>query len=349
MQCHRGNTLAWHVARDIKTCLYDDMNVDADTLIEALKAAGEPTRLRILALLRRGELTVGELVTLLGQSQPRLSHHLKTLTSAGLTDRLPEGARVFYRLPAAGWAKELVENLFSQIDTEQGDFPSDVERLSAVRRSRQAAAEAYFSSIASEWDRIRAMHYPDNLIEAAILRAAGPGPFRRVVDLGTGTGRMLTLLGERAQAAEGLDLSHQMLALARANLAEAGLTKASVRQGDATATPFPTECADVVIVHQVLHYLEEPERVLHEASRILEPGGQLIVVDFAQHDHEFMREEFGHHRLGIRPDNMKAWAAQAGLDLNTPIRFDPPKQLDNGIAVLIWSARKPASKKEVAA
>ena len=160
---------------------------------------------------------------------------------------------------------------------------------------------------------------------------------------------MLTLLGARASESEGLDLSHQMLTLARANLAEAGVTHARVRQGDVTATPFPPASADIVIVHQVLHYLEEPERVLAEASRILMPGGQLIVVDFAQHDHEFMREEFGHHRLGIRHDNMKNWAERAGLKLEDPIRFDPPRDLETGIAVLIWSGRKPADKKEVAA
>ena len=325
------------------------MSVDAEEIIEALRAAGEPTRLRILGLLREGELAVGELVTLLGQSQPRLSHHLKALTSARLTERLTEGARVFYRLPASGWAKDLLDSLFGQIEFSRGDFPADLERLDAVRRARQTAAETYFSAIAPEWDRIRSMHYPDNLIEAAILKLAGPGPFRRVVDLGTGTGRMLTLLGRRAQMAEGLDLSHQMLSLARANLADAGLTGTRVRQGDATATPFPTGFADMVIVHQVLHYLEQPERVLQEAARILEPGGRLLVIDFAQHDHEFMREEFGHHRLGIRHDNMKIWARNAGLDLNDPVRFDPPEALETGIAVLLWSAQKPVNKKEVAA
>ena len=122
-----------------------------------------------------------------------------------------------------------------------------------------------------------------------------------------------------------------------------------MRQGDATATPFQPGSADIVVVHQVLHYLEQPERVLMEAARILEPGGQLIVVDFAQHDHEFMREEFGHHRLGIRHDNMKTWADRAGLELEEPLRFDPPQDLETGIAVLLWSARKPANKKEVAA
>ena len=194
------------------------MTVQADTIIEALRAAGEPTRLRILALLRRGELAVGELVSVLGQSQPRLSHHLKALTSAGLTERLPEGARVFYRLPGSGWARSLLDSLFEQIALDESDFPADLDRLEAVRQSRQHAAETYFSSIAQEWDRIRAMHYPDNLIEAAILKLAGPGPFRRVVDLGTGTGRILSLLATRAHDAEGLDLSHQMLVVARSNL-----------------------------------------------------------------------------------------------------------------------------------
>lgn len=325
------------------------MKANADQIVDALRAAGEPTRLRILALLRHGELAVGELVTVLGQSQPRLSHHLKALTAAGLTERLPEGAWVFYRLPVTGWAADLIHSLFDQIDLEQGDFPKDWTRLEAVRQTRQSSAETFFSSIAADWDRIRAMHYPEELIEAAILKLAGPGPFHRVVDLGTGTGRMLALFGERAGAVEGLDLSHQMLQLARAKLAEAGLSQARLRQGDATATPFEPASADVVIVHQVLHYLEDPERVLAEAARILVPGGKLIIVDFAQHDHEFMREEFGHRRLGIRQDNMENWAERAGLDLAQPVRFDPPKDLEKGIAVLIWSATKPANRKEVAA
>ena len=325
------------------------MSIAAQSLVDAMRAAGEPTRLRILALLRHGDLAVGELVTVLNQSQPRLSHHLKTLATAGLAERLPEGAWVFYRLPTSGWAREFLDHLFHQIDDTRGDFPADAERLEAVRQSRREAAESYFSSIAPDWDRIRAMHYPDELIESAILKLAGPGPFHRIIDLGTGTGRMMALFANRVLEAEGLDLSHQMLTLARSNLAEAGMTQARVRQGDATATPFEAASADIVIVHQVLHYIEKPERVLFEAGRILTPGGQLIVVDFAQHDHEFMREEFGHHRLGIRQDNMQKWAEQAGLLLDEPLRFDPPQDLDAGIAVLIWKAVKPAESKEAAA
>ena len=325
------------------------MSVRAQSLVDAMRAAGEPTRLRILALLRHGDLAVGELVNVLNQSQPRLSHHLKTLATAGLVERLPEGAWVFYRLPVSGWAREFLNHLFHQLDASAGDFPADLDRLEAVRLARREAAEAYFSSIAPDWDRIRAMHYPDELIESAILKLAGPGPFHRIIDLGTGTGRMMTLFANRVSEAEGLDLSHQMLTLARSNLAEAGMTQARVRQGDATATPFDSASADIVIVHQVLHYLEKPERVLIEAGRLLTPGGQLIVVDFARHDHEFMREEFGHHRLGIRQDNMQKWVDQAGLVLDEPLRFDPPPELDAGIAVLIWKAVKPAERKEAAA
>jgi ArsR family transcriptional regulator len=325
------------------------MKQKPEAIVNALRAAGEPTRLRILALLRHGELSVGELVSVLGQSQPRLSHHLKALTSAGLTERLPEGAWVFYRLPSAGWANEFLATLERLLDETAGEFATDRSRLEAVRQSRRDAADDYFSSIAEDWDRIRAMHYPEELIEASILKLAGPGPFRRVVDLGTGTGRMLTLLGGRARESEGLDLSHHMLTLARSKLAEAGMTQARVRQGDATATPFQTASADVVVVHQVLHYLEAPEKVLREAGRILSPGGKVIIVDFAQHNHEFMREAFSHRRLGIREDNMQAWARQAGLTLDDVVRFEPPENLEPGIAVLVWQARKPEEEKEVAA
>lgn len=325
------------------------MKRPAATFVDALRAAGEPTRLRILALLRHCELSVGELVSVLGQSQPRLSHHLKALTSAGLTERLPEGAWVFYRLPTAGWARTLLDNMFELIDEQSGEFPADASRLEEVRQARRDSADAYFSSIAKDWDRIRSMHYPEELIEAAILKVAGPGPYGRVVDLGTGTGRMLALLGSRARETEGLDLSHQMLTLARSKLAEAGLTHVRVRHGDATATPFDSESANIVIVHQVLHYLEDPEKVMREASRILAPGGKLIVVDFAPHGHEFMREAFGHRRLGIREDYMRNWTTRSGLDLEQVMRFEPPQDLERGLAVLIWCARKPQLKKEVAA
>ena len=290
---------------------------DPDTLVDALKAAGEPTRLRILALLRRGDFAVGELVQILDQSQPRLSHHLKTLTNAGLVERLPEGAWVFYRARSKDWAGRILQAVFDEIDLDREPFLADREALQTVRQSRARSAESYFSEIAGTWDQLRALHYPEADIEQAILGQVDGQQFDRIVDLGTGTGRMLTLLAPLAKEAEGLDLSHHMLTVARANLNRADVRNARVRQGDVTDTPFESSSADLVIVHQVLHYLENPETVLAEAARILRPGGRLLLVDFAPHDLEFLRETQGHRRLGIRHEDVSEWADAARLALRS--------------------------------
>lgn len=325
------------------------MSADPEHLVDALKAAGEPTRLRILALLRRGDLAVGELVQILDQSQPRLSHHLKTLTTAGLVERLPEGSWVFYRAQSKDWAGRLLQSLFAELDLEREPFAADVEALQRVRQSRAHSAEAYFSSIAGNWDQLRALYYPEAAIEQAILEHVRGQYFERIVDLGTGTGRMLTLLAPHCTEAEGLDRSHDMLSVARANLNRAEVRNARVRQGDVTETPFEPSSADLVIVHQVLHYLEQPEDLLTEAARVLKPGGQLLVVDFAPHDLEFLRETQGHRRLGIRQNDISAWSKSAGLALQKPQKFDPPASLDQGLSVLIWTATRPANQQEAAA
>lgn len=325
------------------------MSDDLDPLIDILKAAGEPTRLRILALLRKGDLAVGELVQILEQSQPRLSHHLKTLTNAGLVERLPEGSWVFYRTANKGSADRILETVFAEIDVTQGEFARDIAQLGEVRRARLASAEVFFGGIAENWDRIRALHFPNEAIETALLDLAGNRQYDHVIDLGTGTGRMLTLFAPRAKQAEGLDLSHQMLSIARANLARAGITNANVRQGDVAATPFDTDSADLVIIHQVLHYLEDPSTVLTEAARILRPGGQVLVVDFAPHELDFLRSQHGHHRLGLRQSDMQDWANIAGLKLSAPKQFEPPASLEQGLCVHIWKASLPITTKDAAA
>lgn len=325
------------------------MDTDHSHIVDAMKAAGEPTRLRILALLRRGDLAVGELVQILEQSQPRLSHHLKTLTTAGLVERLPEGAWVFYRARSKDWAGRLLQAIFNEIDTTAAPFAEDREALQTVRQARAQSAESYFSDIAETWDQLRALHYPEADIEQAILEQVDGQRFDRIVDLGTGTGRMLTLLAPLAKEAEGLDLSHHMLTVARANLNRTEARNARVRQGDVTETPFDANSADLVVVHQVLHYLENPEAVLAEAARILRPGGRLLLIDFAPHDLEFLRETQGHRRLGIRHDDVSEWADAAGLALQAPLVLDPPASLDQGLSVLIWNATRPANQQEAAA
>ena len=320
-----------------------------DDLLEKLKAAGEPTRLRLLALLRENDLSVGELVQVLGQSQPRLSHHLKNLSEAGLAERLPEGAFVFYRAARSGAGAAFLDQLFSQTRPDAPEFRQDRDKLREVIAARAASAEAYFSSIAETWDSLRALHFPNDAIEAALLDLAGPGPYRRVVDFGTGTGRMLLLFSGRAAESEGIDFSHRMLTVARANLERAGVSNSRVRFGDVTAAPFEDASADLLIVHQVLHYLDTPGDAIAEAARVLMPGGRLLVIDFAPHDLEFLRAEHGHRRLGVRHDALTYWAAQAGLTLEAPRSFDPPTPGAQGLTVNIWRATKPALSRAIAA
>lgn len=306
-------------------------------LVSQLRAAGEITRARILALLAHGELSVGELAQVLNQSQPRLSRHLKFLTGAGLVERLPEGAWVFYRLPTEGQARALVDSLNAAIDPADPELRRDFDRLREVKGERAAAAEGYFSRVADDWDRLRALHYSEDEIEKAVLAAAGPGEFDLVVDFGTGTARMLSLFAARSRRVEGIDLSHQMLTVARSKLAEAGVTNASVRHGDATASPYPDSSASLVIIHQVLHFLDDPARALVEAARVLKPGGRLIVVEFAPHTLEHLRSEHAHRHLGVSEQDMERWADKAGLAVNSAKTFKAPEG-EKGISVMVWSA-----------
>lgn len=317
-------------------------------LVQQLRAAGEVTRARILALLAHGELSVGELAQVLNQSQPRLSRHLKFLTGAGLVERLPEGAWVFYRLPAEGRTRVLVDTLNAAIDPDDGDIRRDRARLAEVKAERADAAEDYFSRVADDWDQLRALHYSEVDIEKAVLSAAGAGPFDMVIDFGTGTGRMLALFAAKARRVEGIDLSHQMLTVARSKLQEAGAGNASVRHGDATASPYADDCANLVIIHQVLHFLDDPARALVEAARVLKPGGRLVVVEFAPHTLEHLRTDHAHRHLGVSESDLERWADKAGLAVRSAKTFRSPDG-DKGIAVMVWSADSQKSAKRSAA
>lgn len=312
------------------------MTLTADEAVDALRAAGEPTRLRILALLALEELSVMELGRILEQSQPRVSRHLKLMSEAGLIERFPDGAWVFYRLPAEGPRRKLADAILDLL-SEAGQPDRDFQRLEEVRAERAAEASAYFERIAPRWDEIRSLYAPETSVEAAVERAAGPGPFQRVVDLGTGSGRMLTLLGRKARMSIGLDLSQQMLNIARSNVAAAGLEKVELRHGDIFATRLPAQSADLVVVHQVLHYLSDPAAAVAEAGRLVEPGGRLLIVDFAPHSLEFLRAEHQHRRLGFSDEEMDRWLQDAGLEAASSTALQPDKE---GLTVKIWTAQR---------
>jgi ubiquinone/menaquinone biosynthesis C-methylase UbiE/DNA-binding transcriptional ArsR family regulator len=307
----------------------------------ALKAAGEATRLRILALLAEAELTVSDLTDILRQSQPRISRHLKLLAEAGLVERFREGSWAFFRLGERGGCAALARELTARLDAGDTTIARDRERLAAVRAARAAAAQTYFGRHAAEWDRIRKLHVADDEVEEAISAALSERPFRSLLDLGTGTGRMLELFGPTIERGLGLDLSHDMLALARARLDRAGLRHCSVRQGDIYDLALPRDSFDVVIVHQVLHFLDDGPRAIAEAARVLRPAGRLLVVDFAPHDLEFLRDEHAHRRLGFAPETVSQWLAAAGLDVAQQHTLAPEPHSDGKVAVSLWLARDP--------
>jgi ubiquinone/menaquinone biosynthesis C-methylase UbiE/DNA-binding MarR family transcriptional regulator len=318
------------------------MSMTSDQAVELLRAAGEPTRMRILTLLAREELAVLELTRILGQSQPRVSRHLKLLAEAGLVERFPDGAWVFYRLVGKGPARALIDQALALISPSDATLLRDAERLTAIAAERAGEAAGYFAENAERWDEIRSLYTSEVAVEAAILQAAGEGPFRRVVDLGSGTGRMLTLLGDRARSAIGLDLSRQMLNIARSHVAQAGLAGFELRHGDILGTGLADGEADLVVVHQVLHYLSEPAAAVGEAARLTGPGGRLIIVDFAPHDLEFLRAEHQHRRLGFFDDEMERWLAAAGLGRIRATALPP--LAPGGLTVKIWTAEQPAAR-----
>lgn len=312
--------------------------LDAERAVGALKAAGEQTRLRVLALLTEGELAVGELAQALNQSQPRVSRHLKLLTEAGLVERAPEGAWVFYRLPRAhSTARAFAETMLGMLDPDDPVFARDAERLDAVRASRDEAAAEYFERNAADWERLRALHLPEADIENAILAAAGPGPFDLMVDVGVGQGRMIQLFADRVRRAEGFDTSRQMLAIARASL-DGLKAKAGVRFGDAYAPPIDAGAADLVTIHQVLHFLSDPARAISEAARMLKSGGRMLIIDFAPHGLEFLREEHAHRRLGFADAEIAEWCASAGLATLKTTALAPKKK--GALTVTIWAGEK---------
>lgn len=322
------------------------MALTADRTVEVLRAAGEPTRLRILALLRREELSVMELAQSLGQSQPRVSRHLKLLTEARIVERFPDGSWVFYRLGGEERAVALAVRALDAIDKADPTMARDAEQLRDVRAAREAAAADYFARNAARWEEIRSLYVAEEAVEAAVLAAAGEGPFERVVDLGTGSGRMLRLFGRRAKRTVGLDLSQQMLNIARSEAARAGLEGCELRHGDVFDTRLPARWADLVVVHQVLHYLSDPGAAVAEAARLVAPGGRLLIVDFAPHGFESLRTEHQHRRLGFADAEIGRWLEGAGLRAAAPVKLPPAGQ---GLTVTIWTAERPAEAERQAA
>lgn len=312
-----------------------------DALLIILRALADPSRVRILLLVRRMELSVGEIAAVLGQSQPRVSRHIRILADAGLVNRAKEGAWVFVRLGDAARAEPVLA-MFDALANNAG--VADQERLAAVRAERAAAADAWFAAHAEDWDLERALYVAETSVEAAIAKALEAGSLGHLLDIGTGTGRMIELLGPRATSALGIDRSPEMLRLARGRIEGAGLTHGTVRRGDMYALSPADGSIDTVIIHQVLHFADDPAAVIAEAGRVLAPGGRLLVVDFMPHGREELRSQQRHLRLGFADDQMLEWLAAAGLAGRVAARLPDP----HAIGVTLWLGTSLADERKAA-
>lgn len=307
--------------------------------LDIFRALADPTRMRIVALLRAMELSVGELAQVLGQSQPRVSRHAKILCDAGIARRRKEGSWVFLGTGTANRTAKLFAAIDEWNDAEGGDHwaRADTARLAAVRADRAAAAMRYFEAHAGQWDAIRSLHVPESAVEAAMASALAGAPLGRLADIGTGTGRMLELFGPKAESVTGIDRSSEMLRLARAKLAEANSFPVELLQGDIGELHLANACIDTAILHQVLHYLPAPEAAIAELARVLAPAGRVLIVDFAPHDREELRDRDAHARLGFSDQQIGDWFDRAGLVL------DFSESLEGGeLTVKIWRGTRPA-------
>lgn len=298
------------------------------------RALADSTRLRIVALLRSMELSVGELAQVLGQSQPRVSRHVKILCDAGLAERRKEGSWVFVALGAAARVDPVLAALDAWREPDHWAV-ADGARLAAVRADRAAAAAEWFEAHAGEWDAMRSLHVAESEVEAAMAKALGDAPLGRMIDIGTGTGRMLELFAPRAEQALGIDRSSEMLRLARAKLSEQGLDHAELRQADLYALPLTDEGADLAILHHVLHFAQQPGAAIAEAARVLAPGGRLLIADFAPHEREELRSRESHARLGFSDEQILGWFEANGL---APVQVET---LEGGeLTVKLWLGRR---------
>lgn len=319
--------------------MLDSARLDLESIVDVLKAAGEPTRMRLLALLSAGDLTVTDLTDILGQSQPRISRHLKLLMEAGLIERYQEGAWAYFRLTGEGARSSLSRLLIDA--TAPGDpvLARDAERLAGVKLARAEKAQAYFSRNAKSWDQLRSLHIPEEKVEATLKELIGTTPFDSMLDLGTGTGRILQLFEGVYRRGIGIDASRDMLTVARANLDKAGITHASVRHGDIFNLPLDREAFDLVTIHQVLHFVQDPAAAIAEAARMLRPAGRLAIIDFAPHDLEQLRSEHAHLRLGFSHESVAGWLEDADLEVRKIVDLSPDEGSGRKLTVTIWLAR----------
>lgn len=270
--------------------------------VSALRAAAESTRLRLLALLARAELTVGEICEILGQSQPRVSRHLKLLCDVGLLDRFREQLWVYYRAPASGESRDIVWQLLALVDEQDDVLRRDRRRMEEVIAERGRRAANHLAAEEPEAPK------SSDVVDSAVLEELASEPIGALLDVGTGSGHMLQLLGAKATRAIGVDISGEALRLARTKVHGAGLGHCELQRGDMYDLPFAAPLFDTVVAERVLASAERPLVALVEISRTLKHGGRVVVI-----------EDFD-SLIAASPANpiatLRDWFTKAGLEVS---------------------------------
>jgi ubiquinone/menaquinone biosynthesis C-methylase UbiE/DNA-binding transcriptional ArsR family regulator len=315
----------------------------------ALRALADLTRLRIVRLVATMELAVGEIAQVLGQSQPRVSRHVAILCEAGFAERRREGSWIFLRAGAGatGSVAARLAQVLAAAEADDPDFGAvcegDRRKLAAIRAGRESQAQEYFAAHAGNWDELRRLHSADAQVEAALAGALEPQPLGRVLDVGTGTGRMAEIFAGRSEHIVALDKSPAMLRVARARLQHLGSERIEMIQGDFADLPLPAASIDTVLFHQVLHFAQNPAEALREAARVTRQGGRIAIVDFAAHQREELRERYAHARLGFEDEQIEMLLGQAGYTASRPIALD-----EGELVVKIWIGTRRSSARMAA-
>jgi len=317
-----------------------------ERLLSSLRAVAEPTRLRLLALASRGSFCVMEFTEILGQSQPRLSRHLKLLCDCGLLDRVREGANVWFTLPQ-GEDGALARDLIARLPTNDTILESDRRQAARVLAERARIASESFRAKGADWDEMRALDLPAHAVEAALLGLVPEHVPGRLLDIGTGTGRVLELLAPRVRQGLGVDASKAMLALARARLAQPGLEHCAVRLADMYRLPLADGSFDTAVLQMVLHYAEDPAGAVAEAARVLGPGGRLIVIDLASHARDDLTVKRAHRWPGFSDTAIHHFLTEARLDAGEAVTIPGPLDVRIWCATRMHEAKADASLEHV--